>query len=127
MIDAKNAAAIVARLGILPFFPAETAVRAEIVLLACKMCGSIDRLEWLVSRATTLWDRWHGPRELRALLCARFRPADGVEAYSGLPQYLDEGYPAETPLSLGASEPRSLPPPKESVHTYLAEARKNRR
>ena len=115
MIDGKKATDIVGRLAVLPYFPAATEkdARAEIVLIACKMAGDIDRLRWLVSRACEVWDQWHGPRELRALLCSRFRPADGIEADTALKRFVDDGYPPVTEhgkgLIVGKQEVFMLP------------------
>lgn len=74
-------------LAMCEFFPSDPAVRAAIMRLLAKMCPSREALIWLVSTYTNRIGKWHGPAELRGVLCTRFRPSDGVEAYSALPGY----------------------------------------
>lgn len=94
MINVKRASESIGRLAILKFFPADNVARAEILKLICEMASTNEQIDWLVNRARSLWNEWEGPRELRAILCSKFRPADGIEAYSQLAQFAD-GIPAE--------------------------------
>jgi hypothetical protein len=94
MIDVRKAAEKIAQLGMLPFFPTEQNARVGIVALVCEMADGNSQVDWLVRRCLQLWSRWEGPGELRAVFCSKFRPRDGVEAYSLLPQF-EEGIPSE--------------------------------
>jgi hypothetical protein len=118
VIDMRKATDIASRLTALPFFPPaiEEDARAEIVLMACKIAGDLERLEWLVSHALELWDKWYGLRELRFLFSSRYRPADGIEGATGsvIPAY-EDGYPPETPRGKGmiVGKPQEFLPPGE--------------
>lgn len=73
-----------ARLTALAMYPTNPAAHAEIMRLLQRMVPHAQALDWLV---TTMIDRvgeWKGTAELRGLLCTRFKPADGVEAYCSL-------------------------------------------
>lgn len=94
MIDTKRATEDIARLAMLKYFPADQSARAEIVILACSMAADNDQVAWLVQRCLQLWNEWEGPRELRAVFCSRYRPADGTEAYSQLRRF-EDGIPSE--------------------------------
>lgn len=94
MINVKRASESIGRLAILKFFPADNVARTEILKLICEMVTTNEQIDWLVNRARSLWNEWEGPRELRAIVCSKYRPADGIEAYSQLPQFAD-GIPAE--------------------------------
>lgn len=74
-------------LSMLEFFPADPGTRGAIGLLLAKMCPSKEALRWLVSQMVNHVGKWHGPMELRGVLCTRFRPVDGVEADSSLSGY----------------------------------------
>jgi len=74
--DFENA---VAAMTILRFFPSEPIARAMIMDLLSRMVSTKQQLEWLVRVMVDKVGEWRGPAELRALLCTRFRPADGIE------------------------------------------------
>src|SRR5690349_7814500 len=76
----------------LKFFPSDREARAAIVEMICEMASDECQVEWLVARALRLYNEWPGPRELRAAFCSKFRPRDGINAYSTV--YLD-GIPSE--------------------------------
>lgn len=119
MIDTKKATKSLARLTLLKFFPADPTARAEIVLLVCRMAHTNEQVNWLAERTLGLWNDWEGPRELRAVFCSKFRPADGIEAYSALERFAD-GIPSETesgPLAIegGFGVRRIAPPPDERL------------
>ena len=110
MTDAQQATRDMARLSVLKFFPTDQTARAEIVLMACKMARNNADIAWLANRCLELWNEWEGPREMRAVFCSKFRPADGIEAYSQLPRFND-GIPSEKaaePLQLGGSTVRQI-------------------
>lgn len=121
MIDGKYASFKVAELTVLPFFPANQEARILILDMLKDMVRNAGRapgdtpeqvqekdqaaLDWLIRRAITLWSKWEGLRELRAIYCSRYRPGDGIETTSSL--YLD-GVPYDPSL------PRlALPAPQE--------------
>ncbi len=81
-------------MALLKFFPADDFARAELVSMVCEMASTNEQIEWLVKRARNVWNQWEGPSELRALFCSKYKPADGVECYSALPQFAD-GIPSE--------------------------------
>lgn len=76
----------------MPYFPAAGGARAMIGLELGRMCGSLQQALWLVSRASQLYTNWPGIRELRATLCGKYKPADGLEVCSEV--YAD-GIPSE--------------------------------
>ncbi len=94
MIDVKKASEKIAELGMLSFFPTEPFARAAVVALVCGMAEDNSQVDWLVRRCNNIWSKWEGPSELRSVFCSKFRPRDGVEAYSLLPQFAD-GIPSE--------------------------------
>jgi hypothetical protein len=106
-----KATAKIGELGLLNFFPADKHARAALVGLICEdLARSNDQIDWLVRWCLNLWSKWEGPKELRAVFCSKFKPADGIECYSDLPQFLD-GIPSEketAPLSLGAAPQRQI-------------------
>jgi hypothetical protein len=86
--------AAVRRLGvIIPFFPADEDARLMIMSALEDMIGSDtlygstpqQRLDWLVNAAVNVMRRWSSIPELRGIYCSRWKPADGLEAYSSLP------------------------------------------
>lgn len=89
-------AEIVGELTVMRFFPADETGRLALVKLIGRMTDSDpeerkNQTRWLVKRMLELYNDWPGPIELRAVFCSRFKPKDGVNAYSkvfpaGLPQ-----------------------------------------
>lgn len=76
--------------------------------LLLDMCPSAEAAAWVVRRAFQLWNsEWKGPKELRALLCSKYRPADGV---SGFTELFPEGIPSERGLPSPPSYFKRLPP-----------------
>lgn len=77
-----------------------------------RMCPSAESASWLVNRCYELWNgEWKGPKELRAVLCAKYPPADGKDAIS---EIWDDGIvPPESPLPEAPAVP--LLPPGRAV------------
>ena len=75
--DIENANA---QLKMLAFYPSDAETQAAIMKLLAKMCPHREALEWLVEQMVTHIGSWHGPAELRGVLCWHYRPADGLEA-----------------------------------------------
>ena len=97
---------ITGMLASLPYFPSEDIARAAIAKQVASMCRDLDQARWLMDRALQLWTKWEGPRELRALLCARHKPHDGIEV--NLSTVFPDGIPSEKPPQ--AWSPKALPP-----------------
>lgn len=122
MIDTQQATRDMARLSVLKFFPSDQTARAEIVLMACQMAHTNEDIAWLAKRCLELWNDWEGPREMRAVFCSKFRPADGIEAYSQLTRFGD-GIPSETSpesLQLGGGTVRQIAEPRETAEDLTA-------
>jgi hypothetical protein len=69
-------------LAMLQYFPADDGARAAIMRLLARMVPHREALIWVVRTMVDRVGAWKGPMELRGVLCTRFRPADGVEAFS---------------------------------------------
>ena len=96
--------------GTLRFFPSDPHARIGIAKEIVAMCSSIDQVKWLVARLPKLFSEWPAMKEVRSVLCSKFRPADGIETYSEV--YL-EGIPSEKAgalLALPDPRSRELPP-----------------
>jgi len=106
VISKEEAFAGMITLSVLPYFPSEDPARAVIVKLLMRMCDRTEHLEWLVERTIDLWSQWQGPRELRAIYCSKFKPADGLEATSTI--YPNGIVPGEKPLPVYKAP--ALPP-----------------
>jgi hypothetical protein len=75
----------VSDLGMLPFFPRESA--ASVMMLLAKLCNNRQQLRWLIDEVVNKIGTWPGPKELRGIFCTKFDPADGVDAWSEIPGY----------------------------------------
>ncbi len=64
----------------LRFFPAEPPARLEIAKLLSRMCPSDESALWTAQTMVDRFGEWKGTAWLRALLCAKYAPADGVRA-----------------------------------------------
>lgn len=82
MITIQQAGAAVSRLAILKHFPGEAPARAELARMFQRMVSTPEQLEWLVRAAIDNCEEWPGPMEMRGMFCQRYKPADGVEAWS---------------------------------------------
>ena len=86
-VNQKNIQQALAQFGTLEFFPSDPGTRAAIGLLLAKMCPHREALDWLVAEMVNHVGKWHGPTELRGLLCTRYKPSDDVEETCSLPGY----------------------------------------
>lgn len=77
----------VAKLTVLKFFPAEMIARAVVMGILDRMVGTVEQLDWLVTAMIDRVGEWKGPKELRAVFCTRYRPFDGIEAWSEIPGF----------------------------------------
>ncbi len=78
--------------GTLQFFPADADARFGIAEQISDFAGDLEQVRWLVRRVPKLHKDWPGILEVRAVFCSRYKPKDGIEAYSAV--YLD-GIPSE--------------------------------
>ena len=92
MINAKVLATAINRLATLRYFPSDKGVKVELAKMLNEMCSTDEQVEWLANRTTQLYTEWLGPAELRAVMCSRYCPADGIEADSAV---FSEGIPSE--------------------------------
>lgn len=99
MLEAKTVKRALGSLSLLRFFPADEEARAMLGEILAAMCPNDEACEWLVRRTLEVHNEWPGPVELRALLCSRYRPADGVEANSSAwPEGIPPSRPAQEDL-----------------------------
>ena len=73
-----------------PYFPADPATQAAVGVFLARICPHREALEWLVLTFINRVGKWQGPVELRGVLATRYRPADGVEAYSTIAGFTSE-------------------------------------
>jgi hypothetical protein len=76
-VDLERAAK---RLQMLKYFRPE--ITAAVLDELEQMCPHRRALNWLIDEMVQRVGVWQGPTELRALLCSRFDPRDGVDAWS---------------------------------------------
>jgi len=103
----------VVKLSMLKFFPTDPLTQSAVMDLMRDMCESKEALDWLVSTMVNRVGVWNGPKELRGLLCTRFPPADGVEAFCSIPGYRPEDSEAKAleehaQLKAGGTLPEAL-------------------
>ena len=123
-MTAKKALQLVSSMSVLKFFPSEPGARAMIAQMLIRICGTEERAEWLVNRVLVLYDEWPGPMELRAVLCSKFQPADGIEADSTDKRYLDTGVPSEHPEEPEPKQLESRDPECRALVTTLADRKR---
>lgn len=92
--------------GNIPYFPRDEAAQALIVRELVSLGATLEQGMWLARRYAQLYDQWKF-RELRAVFCSRFKPAEGPDTTSSV--YLD-GIPSEKPAVM---QPRIGPPEHE--------------
>lgn len=88
--------------GALKFFPTAPEALIGIAEQVSDMCSDAEQVRWLVKRVSALYREWPGAFEVRAVLCSKFKPADGVEAYS---QEYPAGIPSEKPTQAALEAP----------------------
>ena len=83
---------------IVPFFPKGERAQAMISELIGQFVNTREELDWLTLTACGHirdWEKSGGIAELRGLFCSRFRPADGIGAYSRTPGFTAEDFEAQ--------------------------------
>jgi len=125
MMDFESVTAEVAKLGTMKFFPSDPAVKLALVEFFGDIAENEDQVRWLVKRVRTLYHEWPGEHELRAAFCSKFRPKDGINAYSQV--YLD-GIPSEkaSEPQLGPGRPAGLLEGPKDEHPITDERVKRR-
>ena len=124
MLDPKKVIDAVERLSCLSMFPSSDGARTEIMRLIDRMVSNEVQLEWLVRTMVDQVGTWPGPKELRAVLCVRFKPADGIEADSEIPGFRAADIEAENTRTLPAG--KYLPAPgDEPAGDMLAQIEKS--
>jgi len=76
--DESDLEQAVDELSMLEYFPQNPGAQAATQRLLAKMCPSREALLWLVSTMVNRVGKWHGPSELRGVLCWKYPPADGI-------------------------------------------------
>jgi hypothetical protein len=100
---------MVAELRALRFFPNDESVLNAIVRLCGKMCANEAQVRWLVDRMNSgIYAEWPGPAEMRACLCCRYPPKDGLTSYSTV---YPDGLPPDptAPPRIAAPQYKALP------------------
>lgn len=70
--------AAIATLATMPYFPSEPSVRVAVAQLLARMCPSDEAVAWLAQTMVDHVGEWKGPQVLRAVLCQRYEPLDGI-------------------------------------------------
>src|SRR5262245_60139338 len=89
---------LTAKLATLKFFPTRADAVEAVTEAVIEFASTDEQLDWLGRRVVALFTEWPGPRELRAIFCARFKPADGFEVPSAA---FPEGVPSELSVPYG--------------------------
>ncbi len=99
-------------LRVLPYFPSDEYVMNALVRLCGSMCENLEQVRWLVDRMTSgIYAQWPGPAEMRACLCCRYKPKDGVSAYSSVyPDGLPPDPTAPPRMGIIGATLKALPP-----------------
>lgn len=96
-IPVQQLTELVNELAALAFFPSEREARGAVAEDIADICPNLTEARWLVKRLRQLFNRWPGPRELRAVYCSRNKPRDGIEGRSDL-------FPDGVPIPAGGTE-----------------------
>jgi hypothetical protein len=108
-MNPENVLAMLLELRVLRYFPNDESVMDAIVRLCGSMCASEEQVRWLVDRMTSgIYSEWPGIAEMRGCFCGRFRPADGINAYS---EIYPDGLPPDptAPPRIAAPVLKALP------------------
>lgn len=104
----RAAAAAIARLSLMKYFPSGPDSRAALGAVLMEMCEYADQALWLAKRMSELYSDWPSEHELRAAYCSKYVPRDGREVYSEIyPDGIPSEKPADTP-QLPPAPPRGL-------------------
>ena len=81
--------------GLIKFFPADEKSRAAIMFELERMIPSIEALRWLTDTYVRRIGEWHSLKELRAVMCSKFPPLDGLRVPSAIPGFTPAEVEAE--------------------------------
>ncbi len=95
----------ISSLKLMQFFPGDEDACLALADDLAAMAANEEQIEWAVRRVRNLYSEWPGIHELRAVFCSRFKPRDGINAYSS--KFID-GVPPEKPQP--DAVPLALPP-----------------
>ena len=81
------------------------------------MCASEEQVRWLIDRMTSgIYAEWPGVHEMRACFCCRYKPKDGINAYSTIyPDGLPIDPTAPPRPEIAAPKLKALPPGHEAT------------
>ena len=85
--DIENAVESLGAVGLVKYFPSDDRTVQVIMHELQRMVPTVEALNWLVEQFIRKIGAWHSLKELRAVLCARYEPLDGIHAISELPGY----------------------------------------
>lgn len=95
-MQVTEVAELISELAVLAYFPTEVEARRALARELVSICPNISEARWLITRFCELFNRWPGPRELRAVYCSRNKPRDGFEISS---TEFPDGVPTPVPGS----------------------------
>lgn len=101
-MDFHRVLSLIAGLKLMKYFPSDEDAWIELAKDLADMAENEEQVQWLVKRVRNLYAEWPGVHELRAVFCSRFKPKDGINAYSSV--YLD-GVPLSRPERVQITAP----------------------
>ncbi len=118
MVNVKKVAQSISRWSLLKYFPSDADGRAALVEMVCGIIETDEQAEWLAKRVLAIYNEWPGPQEIRATFCGRFRPSDGINAYS---QVYQDGLPPDPEAAPRIEAPKLLELPEGHCTSVDAE------
>jgi len=112
-MNPNNVADMLSAFRLMPFFPQDENAFLELVRFVGRMCHTEEQVRWLVDRTLSLYDKWPGPMELRAVFCTIYKPKDGVLAYSNI--YREGIPPVAAPAHRQIAGPELIPIPEGHI------------
>ena len=95
MLNLDEVMNVVGRFAAMKFYPSgNPEVAIAVAEELAERSHDIEEIRWTVKRVVKLYPEWPGINEVRAVYCSRWRPFDGVEAFSSNPRFCD-GIPSE--------------------------------
>lgn len=79
----------------IPYFPADAGAQAAIQRFLAQICPHRAAVEYLCATASEAMSEWCGIKQLRGLLCLRYRPSDGIECECKIPGFRPADYEAK--------------------------------
>jgi len=106
MITPQGVQMFVGQISLMKFFPNTPGMVNALSTALAQFCADDEKLTWLAKRIVALYAEWPGIREVRAVYCSKFKPLDGINAYSTI---YGDGIPSERPALLPPAQ-LALPP-----------------